>query len=32
VPGNKDWVALWAEFRKKAGQEKPFGQEVLALN
>jgi uncharacterized protein len=32
VPGNKDWVALWTEFRKKAGQEKPFGQEVLALN
>jgi TRAP-type uncharacterized transport system substrate-binding protein len=31
VPGNKDWVALWAEFRKKAGQEKPFGQAVLEL-
>jgi uncharacterized protein len=31
VPGNKDWVALWAEFRKKSGQEKPFGHEVLAI-
>jgi TRAP transporter TAXI family solute receptor len=31
VPGNKDWVALWGEYRKKGGQEKPFGEEVLAL-
>jgi TRAP transporter TAXI family solute receptor len=31
VPGNKDWVALWADYRKKAGQEKPFGQAVLEL-
>ena len=31
VPGNKDWVALWADYRKKAGQEKPFGQAVLEI-
>ena len=32
VPGNKQWLALWDEFRKKNGQEKPFGLEVLALD
>jgi TRAP transporter TAXI family solute receptor len=32
VPGNKEWLALWAEVRKKSGQEKPFGLEVLALD
>lgn len=32
VPGNKDWVALWAEYRKKNGLEKSFGEEVLALD
>ena len=32
VPGNKQWLALWDELRKKNGQEKPFGLEVLALD
>lgn len=31
VPDNKDWVAFWAGERKKAGMDKPFGEEVLAL-
>jgi uncharacterized protein len=31
VPGNKEWVAMWTEVRKKGGHEKPFGEEVLAL-
>lgn len=32
VPGNKQWVALWEEFRKKDGQAEPFGHAVLALD
>ncbi|HEX5778428.1 MAG TPA: TAXI family TRAP transporter solute-binding subunit [Xanthobacteraceae bacterium] len=32
VPGNKQWLALWEEVRKKNGHEKPFGLEVLALD
>lgn len=31
VPGNKEWLAVWAETRKKGGHEKPFGQTVLEL-
>jgi hypothetical protein len=31
APGNKDWLALWAEFRKKNGMEQPFGLQVLAI-
>jgi hypothetical protein len=31
VPGNKEWVALWDETRKKAGHDKTFGQMVLEL-
>jgi len=32
VPGNKDWVALWANYRKEHGMAKSFGEEILALN
>ena len=31
VPGNKDWVALWANYRKEHGMAKSFGEEILAL-
>lgn len=31
VPGNKEWLAIWAETRKQGGHEKPFGQMVLEL-
>jgi hypothetical protein len=32
VPGNKDWVALWANYRKEHGLTKSFGEEILALD
>jgi TRAP transporter TAXI family solute receptor len=32
VPGNKDWVALWANYRKEHGLVKSFGEEILALD
>jgi TRAP transporter TAXI family solute receptor len=32
VPGNKDWVALWANYRKEHGLAKSFGEEILALD
>lgn len=32
VPGNKDWLALWADTRKKGGHEKPFGRQVLEID
>ena len=31
VPGNKDWLTLWAEIRKNNGMEEPFGLQVLAI-
>jgi uncharacterized protein len=31
VPGNKDWLALWTEVRKKNGMVEPFGLQVLAI-
>lgn len=32
VPGNKEWVALWTDYRKQNGLSKSFGEEVLALD
>ena len=31
VPGDKEWLAFWAEYRKQHGMAKSFGEEVLAL-
>jgi hypothetical protein len=31
VPGNKEWLAIWADVRKKNGMEEPFGLQVLAI-
>jgi len=28
---NKDWAAFWASYRKQNGMEKPFGEDVLAM-
>jgi len=31
APGNKQWMALWDEIRKKNGTEESFGLQVLAI-